>query len=41
MRDYETICDLSLPFVKLMNVGEKLTVNQVQGYLQVSSKLSV
>ncbi|KAI8370639.1 6-phosphofructo-2-kinase-domain-containing protein [Radiomyces spectabilis] len=32
--NYETIADLSLPFVKLMNVGEQLIVNNVQGYLQ-------
>ncbi|KAI9271724.1 6-phosphofructo-2-kinase-domain-containing protein [Phascolomyces articulosus] len=32
--DYETISDTSLPFVKLMNVGERLIVNHVQGYLQ-------
>ncbi|KAI8138089.1 6-phosphofructo-2-kinase-domain-containing protein [Fennellomyces sp. T-0311] len=32
--DYETIRDPSLPFVKLMNVGERLIVNHVQGYLQ-------
>ncbi|KAI8878909.1 bifunctional 6-phosphofructo-2-kinase/fructose-2,6-bisphosphate 2-phosphatase [Backusella circina FSU 941] len=32
--DYETIGDLSLPFVKLMNVGEQLIVNNVRGYLQ-------
>ena len=35
--DYETISDTSLPFVKLMNVGERLIVNHVQGYLQVAS----
>ncbi|KAG0173407.1 hypothetical protein DFQ28_001581 [Apophysomyces sp. BC1034] len=34
MANYETIADLSLPFVKLMNVGEQLIVNNVQGYLQ-------
>ncbi|KAI8967802.1 6-phosphofructo-2-kinase-domain-containing protein [Mycotypha africana] len=31
---YETISNLSLPFVKLMNVGERIIVNNVQGYLQ-------
>ncbi|KAI9018591.1 6-phosphofructo-2-kinase-domain-containing protein [Phycomyces nitens] len=34
MANYETIADLSLPFVKLMNVGEQLIVNNVHGYLQ-------
>lgn len=32
---YETVADTSLPFVKLINVGERLIVNKVQGYLQV------
>ncbi|CAO3587440.1 unnamed protein product [Absidia cylindrospora] len=32
--NYETIEDLSFPFVKLMNVGEQLIVNNVHGYLQ-------
>lgn len=32
---YETINDVSMPFVKLINVGEHLVVNRVQGYLQV------
>ncbi|CDH54432.1 bifunctional 6-phosphofructo-2-kinase fructose--bisphosphate 2-phosphatase [Lichtheimia corymbifera JMRC:FSU:9682] len=31
---YETINDVSMPFVKLINVGEHLVVNRVQGYLQ-------
>ncbi|CAO3618151.1 unnamed protein product [Cunninghamella echinulata] len=31
---YETIEDLTFPFVKLINVGEKLIVNNVHGYLQ-------
>ncbi|OZJ03453.1 hypothetical protein BZG36_02737 [Bifiguratus adelaidae] len=31
---YETITDLSLSFVKLMNVGEQIIVNNVNGYLQ-------
>ncbi|ORY92088.1 6-phosphofructo-2-kinase-domain-containing protein [Syncephalastrum racemosum] len=31
---YETIADTKLPFVKLINVGERLIVNKVQGYLQ-------
>ncbi|KAI9318388.1 6-phosphofructo-2-kinase-domain-containing protein [Dichotomocladium elegans] len=31
---YETINDPNLPFVKLLNVGERLVVNHVQGYLQ-------
>lgn len=34
MENYETIADTSLPFVKLLNVGEKITVNRVAGYLQ-------
>ncbi|KAI7866896.1 6-phosphofructo-2-kinase-domain-containing protein [Spinellus fusiger] len=34
MANYETIGDLTLPFVKLMNVGEQLIVNNVHGYLQ-------
>ncbi|KAI8081660.1 6-phosphofructo-2-kinase-domain-containing protein [Halteromyces radiatus] len=32
--NYETIEDMSFPFVKLMNVGEQLIVNNVHGYLQ-------
>lgn len=35
MVTYETITDLSQPFVKLMNVGEQIIVNNVHGYLQV------
>lgn len=35
MLTYETIADLSQPFVKLMNVGEQIIVNNVHGYLQV------
>ncbi|CAO3689319.1 unnamed protein product [Umbelopsis ramanniana] len=31
---YKTIRDPELPFVKLMNVGEQLIVNNVKGYLQ-------
>ncbi|KAI9497627.1 6-phosphofructo-2-kinase-domain-containing protein [Zychaea mexicana] len=31
---YETISDTGLPFVKLLNVGEKIIVNNVLGYLQ-------
>ncbi|KAI7893595.1 6-phosphofructo-2-kinase-domain-containing protein [Mucor mucedo] len=31
---YKTITELSFPFVKLMNVGEQLIVNNVRGYLQ-------
>ncbi|KAG2172236.1 hypothetical protein INT43_004777 [Umbelopsis isabellina] len=31
---YKTISDPELPFVKLMNVGEQLIVNNVKGYLQ-------
>ncbi|KAK4515899.1 uncharacterized protein ATC70_010857 [Mucor velutinosus] len=31
---YKVISDLTLPFVKLMNFGEQLIVNNVQGYLQ-------
>ncbi|CAO3640364.1 unnamed protein product [Mucor hiemalis] len=31
---YKTITELTMPFVKLMNVGEKLIVNNVRGYLQ-------
>ncbi|KAI9029752.1 bifunctional 6-phosphofructo-2-kinase/fructose-2,6-bisphosphate 2-phosphatase [Phycomyces nitens] len=31
---YQTMTDTSLPFVKLMNVGEKIIVNNVAGYLQ-------
>ncbi|KAI8994769.1 6-phosphofructo-2-kinase-domain-containing protein [Pilobolus umbonatus] len=31
---YNTITDLTLPFVKLLNVGERLIVNNVRGYLQ-------
>ncbi|KAI9482966.1 MAG: 6-phosphofructo-2-kinase-domain-containing protein [Benjaminiella poitrasii] len=31
---YKTITNLSLPFVKLMNVGEQIIVNNVRGYLQ-------
>ncbi|KAI9342994.1 6-phosphofructo-2-kinase-domain-containing protein [Pilaira anomala] len=31
---YKTITELSFPFVKLMNAGEKLIVNNVHGYLQ-------
>ncbi|GAB5586301.1 hypothetical protein Unana1_01201 [Umbelopsis nana] len=34
MVTYETITDLSQPFVKLMNVGEQIIVNNVHGYLQ-------
>ncbi|ORX50949.1 6PF2K-domain-containing protein [Hesseltinella vesiculosa] len=34
LANYETIEDLSFPFVKLMNVGEQLIVNNVHGYLQ-------
>ena len=36
MATYETMTDLSQPFVKLMNVGEQIIVNNVHGYLQVS-----
>jgi hypothetical protein len=36
MLTYETIADLSQPFVKLMNVGEQIIVNNVHGYLQVN-----
>jgi hypothetical protein len=35
MLTYETIADLSQPFVKLMNAGEQIIVNNVHGYLQV------
>ncbi|KAJ8657907.1 hypothetical protein O0I10_006435 [Lichtheimia ornata] len=31
---YETISDTSLPFVKLLNVGEQIIMNGVMGYLQ-------
>lgn len=31
---YTTIADLSQSFVKLINVGEKIIVNNVQGFLQ-------
>ncbi|KAI7830379.1 6-phosphofructo-2-kinase-domain-containing protein, partial [Gamsiella multidivaricata] len=31
---YKTIADLNLSFVKLINVGEKIIVNNVQGFLQ-------
>ncbi|KAG2189210.1 hypothetical protein INT44_004352 [Umbelopsis vinacea] len=34
MATYETMTDLSQPFVKLMNVGEQIIVNNVHGYLQ-------
>ncbi|KAG2175035.1 hypothetical protein INT43_006097 [Umbelopsis isabellina] len=34
MLTYETLADLSQPFVKLMNVGEQIIVNNVHGYLQ-------
>ncbi|KAI8075111.1 6-phosphofructo-2-kinase-domain-containing protein [Gongronella butleri] len=34
LANYETIEDLSFPFVKLMNVGDQLIVNNVHGYLQ-------
>jgi hypothetical protein len=39
MVTYETIVDLSQPFVKLMNVGEQIIVNNVYGYLQVRISL--
>ncbi|CAG8615692.1 19901_t:CDS:2 [Cetraspora pellucida] len=32
---YQTITDTSLSFVKMMNVGERIIVNNVKGYLQV------
>lgn len=34
MLTYETLADLTQPFVKLMNVGEQIIVNNVHGYLQ-------
>ncbi|KAI8142305.1 6-phosphofructo-2-kinase-domain-containing protein [Fennellomyces sp. T-0311] len=34
MEHYETISDTRLPFVKLLNVGEKIIVNNMVGYLQ-------
>ncbi|KAI7859429.1 6-phosphofructo-2-kinase-domain-containing protein [Circinella umbellata] len=34
MEHYETISDTGIPFVKLLNVGEKIIVNNVMGYLQ-------
>lgn len=33
MQNYETIADTKLPFVKLLDVGEKIIVNNVAGYL--------
>lgn len=32
---YQTITDVRLSFLKLLNVGEQLIVNNVRGYLQV------
>ncbi|KAJ1920363.1 hypothetical protein H4219_001338 [Mycoemilia scoparia] len=31
---YQTIEDIDLPFVKLYNVGDRIIVNQINGYLQ-------
>ncbi|TEB34359.1 6PF2K-domain-containing protein [Coprinellus micaceus] len=33
-KHYETIDDQDWPFIKIMNVGEKITLNKIEGYLQ-------
>jgi hypothetical protein len=35
MKHYEPINDTELSFVKMINVGERIIVNNVRGYLQV------
>ncbi|KAJ3495775.1 hypothetical protein NMY22_g19893 [Coprinellus aureogranulatus] len=33
-KHYETIDDLHWPYIKILNVGEKITLNKIEGYLQ-------